>query len=250
MELNDYFETNPKVALAFSGGVDSSYLLYAAIKSNAQVKAYYVKSAFQPEFEYKDAMRLVEELGAEVEVIEVDVLSSEEVIKNPSNRCYYCKRRIFDAILGAASKDGFTLIIDGTNASDDVADRPGMKALKELEVQSPLRICGLTKNDVRMLSKSAGLFTWDKPSYACLATRIKTGEEITLSKLERTEKCEEYLKSLGFTDFRIRTQNDEATLEVTPNDLNLVIELKEEILGYLKNHYKKVLLNLEVRTHE
>ena len=146
MEIKEFFEKYPKVAIAFSGGVDSSYLLYAAKQYAKRFTAYYVKSVFQPEFEYRDAVRLAEELGADISVIEADVLSSEDVKRNPENRCYYCKQLIFSNIKKKALEDGYTVVLDGTNASDDVNDRPGMKALKELEVRSPLRECGLTKD--------------------------------------------------------------------------------------------------------
>ena len=157
MDLNEFFKEHNKVALAFSGGADSSYLLYAAIKSGAQVCAYYVNAAFQPQFELDDAMRLAKQLNADMKVLTADVLSNETVVKNPSDRCYHCKNVIFNMILAEAKKDGFTVLMDGTNASDAEDDRPGMRALRELCVYSPLRICGLTKTEIRRRSKEAGL---------------------------------------------------------------------------------------------
>lgn len=157
MDLNEFFKEHNKVALAFSGGVDSSYLLYAAIKSGAHVRAYYVNAAFQPQFELDDAMRLAKQLNADMKVLTADVLSNETVVKNPSDRCYHCKNVIFNMILAEAKKDGFTVLMDGTNASDAEDDRPGMRALRELCVYSPLRICGLTKTEIRRRSKEAGL---------------------------------------------------------------------------------------------
>ena len=149
-------------------------------------------------FEYNDAMRLAEQIGARVRVIEVDVLADERVRQNPSNRCYYCKQAIFGNILRAAAEDGYTLILDGTNASDDEGDRPGMKALKELQVRSPLRECGLTKDMIRQLSRQAGLFTWDKPAYACLATRIRTMSPMMISAFLPLERgCFSALFSLS-----------------------------------------------------
>ena len=195
MDLKDFFRENPKVALAFSGGVDSAYLLYAAGESGASVRAYYVKSAFQPRFELEDARRLAGELGADMRILEEDVLADAQVASNPRDRCYHCKKRLFTAIAKAAAEDGFSVLMDGTNASDDAGDRPGMRALRE---------CGLTKAEIRRLSKEAGLFTWDKPAYACLATRIPTGTEITEEKLCRTERAESYLASVGLRDFRVR----------------------------------------------
>ncbi len=247
MDLKSFFKENPKAALAFSGGVDSAYLLYAALSCGADVKAYYVKAAFQPQFELDDAVRLAEELHADMRIIPVDVLSCDDVRKNPSNRCYYCKQQIFSAILKAAEEDGYTLILDGTNASDDADDRPGMRALKEMEVKSPLRICGLTKAEIRRLSKEAGLFTWDKPAYACLATRIPTGEEITLEKLQATEKAEEFMMSLGFKDFRVRQENGKAKIQVKEEQLPLILKEREKVLKELKQYYAAVTLDLEVR---
>lgn len=245
--LNAFFEENPKLALAFSGGVDSAYLLYAAVSFGADVKAYYVKTPFQPEFEYEDALRLANQLGAEMVTIHLDVLSDDAITENPKNRCYFCKKRIFNAIWEQAKADGYSLIIDGTNASDDAADRPGMAALKELEVRSPLRECGLTKEEIRKLSKDAGLFTHDKPAYACLATRIPTGTPITAEKLAITEQNEGFLRSLGFQDFRIRFTGTSAKLQVSQQELPLLLENRETILNKLKNDYTEVLLDLEVR---
>ena len=247
MNLGDFFEENSKVAIAFSGGVDSAYLLYAAVEYGARVKAYYVKSAFQPQFEFDDAMRLAKELGADMQVLTVDILDDSKVVDNPENRCYYCKKIIFTTIAQAAEKDGYIILIDGTNASDDAGDRPGMRALKELSVRSPLRECGLTKDDIRRLSKEAGLFTWDKPAYACLATRIPAGEKITDEKLEKTERAEEYLSSLGFSDFRVRMFGNAARVQVREEQLRLVFDKRSEIVDELKKYYGAVLLDLEVR---
>ncbi len=247
MNLEQFFINNNRVAIAFSGGADSAYLLYAAGKSGAYVKAYYVKTPFQPQFELKDAMRLAEELGAELGVLELDILQDKQVASNTSDRCYYCKRRIFAAIMEAARKDGFALLLDGTNASDDADDRPGMRALKELSVRSPLRECGLTKQRIRELSREAGLFTWEKPAYACLATRVPTGTLITLEMLERTEWAEDYLAGLGFRNFRVRMSGDTAKLQFPADQLERVLAERERIVGELKKHYSAVLLDLEVR---
>lgn len=247
MSIKDFFEKYPETAIAFSGGVDSSYLLYAAKQYAKRSTAYYVKSVFQPRFEYRDAVRLAEELGVDISVIEADVLSSEDVKRNPENRCYYCKQLIFSNIKKKALEDGYTVILDGTNASDDVNDRPGMKALQELEVKSPLRECGLTKDEVRKLSKEAGLFTWDKPAYACLATRIPANEPIDKDKLAKIEKAEDYLFSLGYTDFRVRTMNGHARLEVPEDQWMKVAEHRKEISEELKKLFKTVSLSLSTR---
>lgn len=247
MELTAYFSAHPKAAIAFSGGVDSAYLLYAAVQCGADVRAYYVKTPFQPQFEYEDAQKLSRQLGVEMVTLPVDVLCREEIVSNPANRCYFCKRALFSRILEAAAEDGFSLILDGTNASDDDADRPGIQALRELQVQSPLRLCGLTKEEIRRLSKEAGLFTHDKPAYACLATRIPTRERITLDKLEKTEQAEHFLASLGFRDFRVRLDHGKARIQVRTEDLTLVLENRQKILDTLGKFYDGVVLDLEVR---
>lgn len=249
MTIKQFFEENPKVAVAFSGGVDSAYLLYAAVRYGKEIKAYYVKTPFQPQFEQEDAMHLAEELKAEMKILEVDVLRCREVRDNPPDRCYYCKRLLFQNIAEAAKADGFPLLVDGTNASDDASDRPGMRALRELQVRSPLRECGLTKKIIRQQSKEAGLFTWNKPAYACLATRITTGESITEEKLARTEMAENYLMGLGFRDFRVRSSGDTAKIQILERDFHKVAAQRAEIVGELRRYYKNVLLDLEER-HE
>lgn len=250
MNLEEFFSKHPVVAVAFSGGVDSAYLLYMACKYATKTKAYYVKSVFQPQFELDDAERLAKELQADMTIIRLDVLSDEQVRMNPQNRCYFCKKRIFSAIREHAQQDGFQVLLDGTNASDDADDRPGMVALQELAVMSPLRLCGLTKTDIRKLSKEAGLFTWDKPSYACLATRIPSGQTIDERLLQRTEKAESFLASLGFCDFRVRTLGELAKLQVCSSQLPLLMEFREQIIDELKKDYKAVLLDLETRDEQ
>lgn len=250
MNLEDFFREHPKAALAFSGGADSAYLLYAAVKSGARVRPYYVKTAFQPQFEYEDALRLTRQLQVEMVTIHLNVLEEPAITANPVNRCYYCKQKIFTAIQNAARADGFSLLLDGTNASDQVADRPGMKALQELSVLSPLRLCGLTKAEIRRLSKEAGLFTHNKPAYACLATRIPTGQPITAEDLERTEICEAFLMELGFSGFRIRLLEDCAKLQLPASQLPKLMEQREKVLSELKKYYSGVLLDLEVRNEQ
>ncbi len=247
MELREFFVQHKSAAVAFSGGVDSSYLLSAAHRYGAEVCAYYVKTAFQPEFELRDAKRLASQIGVPLKILEADVLCDERVVSNPADRCYFCKRLIFEKILAEAGKDGFRVVLDGTNASDDEGDRPGMLALRELSVLSPLRLCGLSKSDIRRLSREAGLFTWDKPAYACLATRIPQGERITAEKLKRTERAEDFLFSLGFTDFRVRTLGDGAKLQLPQEQFEKAVSLRSEILGELKKEYAFVLLDLEGR---
>lgn len=247
MTLLAFFKENQKAALGFSGGVDSSYLLYAGVQAGADIHPYYIKTAFQPQFELDDAERLCAQLGVPLTVLELDVLKNEAVTANPPDRCYHCKTALFGALSARALADGYTLLLDGTNASDDADDRPGMRALKELHVCSPLRECGLTKAEIRRLSREAGLFTWDKPAYACLATRIPSGDAITAEKLLATERAEAFLFSLGLTDFRVRNYRGAARLQFPEAQLNAVLAHRAEILQELKKDYPAVLLDLEVR---
>ena len=247
MTLNEFFKENPKTALAFSGGVDSSYLLYTARQAGAEVHAYYVKTAFQPEFEYEDAMRLAKQLGAQVTVLRLNALSDPQVAANPANRCYYCKTGLFGALQKRALEDGYTVLLDGTNASDEAGDRPGMQALSELHVLSPLRLCGLTKSQIRELSRESGLFTWDKPAYACLATRIPTGQRITNELLARVEGAEQALFSLGFTDFRVRVFHDAARVQLKPAQMQQALTRRSEILENMRPYFETVLLDLKGR---
>jgi uncharacterized protein len=247
MTLLAFFKENPKAALGFSGGVDSSYLLYAGVQAGADIHPYYIKTAFQPQFELDDAERLCAQLGVPLTVLELDILKNEAVTANPPDRCYHCKTALFGALSTRALADGYTLLLDGTNASDDAGDRPGMRALKELHVCSPLRECGLTKAEIRRLSREAGLFTWDKPAYACLATRIPSGDAITAEKLLATERAEAFLFSLGLTDFRVRNYHGAARLQFPEAQLNAVLAHRAEILQELKKDYPAVLLDLEVR---
>ena len=247
ISLEQFFKENPSVALGFSGGVDSSYLLYAGLMHDAKIKAYYVKTAFQPEFELRDAYRLTEQIGTPLTVIELDVMQHASVTGNTPDRCYYCKNLIFGAIRERATSDGYPLLIDGTNASDDADDRPGMRALTELGVRSPLREAGLTKEQVRLLSREAGLFTWDKPAYACLATRIPTGHEITEDLLTKVEMAENALFEIGFTDFRVRVIDGAARLQFTAGQMDEAILRRHEILRLIKPIFSFVLLDLEGR---
>jgi len=243
VNLREFFESCPKVALAFSGGCDSAYLYYAARACGADICAYYVRSQFQPAFELADALRL----APDMKIIELDVLADARVRENPAGRCYFCKRAILSAILSAARADGFVCVIDGTNASDDASDRPGMRALREMQVLSPLRECGVTKAQVRELSGNAGLFTWNKPAYACLATRIPVGVAIEEEMLRRVERAEAALAALGFSDFRVRMQGNAARLELTAAGMSMLMERREQVLSALEEDFDEVVMDLRPR---
>ena len=247
MTLQEFFTEHPKAALGFSGGVDSSYLLWAAVNAGADIAPYYIQTAFQPAFELEDAKRLCEQIGVKLNVIQLDALADPRVAANPANRCYYCKVGLFGALRARAKADGYDLLLDGTNASDDAGDRPGMKALREMEVRSPLRECGLTKAMIRQESRKAGLFIWDKPAYACLATRVPTGRTITPELLRRVEGAETALFALGFTDFRVRLYDDAARLQLPEGQLAKAVEQRQAIRQALAPWFDIVLLDTQTR---
>lgn len=250
MTLQDFFHQHPKAALAFSGGTDSAYLLYAGRTWGEDVRPYYISTPFQPAWERKDAQRLAAELGVPLTVVELDVLACPSVAANPKNRCYYCKQALFSALRQQAQADGFSLLLDGTNASDDASDRPGMKALQELAVRSPLRECGITKAQVRTLSREAGLFTWDKPAYACLATRIPTDTPITTEDLARVEGGEDALFALGFTNFRIRLRGDAALLQLPERQMAQAMAQRPQLVEALTPYFSHISLDLQPRPEE
>lgn len=247
MNLSDFFKKNPKVAIAFSGGVDSAYLLYAAKQSASEIGAYFVNSPFQPQFELDDAIKLAQQLEIDLKILDLDSFENPDVIKNEADRCYYCKKMIFSKIIAQAKVDGFDLLLDGTNASDSFAERPGMQALVELEVRSPLRESGLSKSTVRELSRKAGLPTADKPAYSCLATRIPHGTQITAEKLEAIEKAESYLFELGYSNFRVRYFADYAKIQLQATDFERFIAKRKLIVQELKKYFPTILLDLEER---
>lgn len=247
MKIEDFFKKNNTVVVAFSGGVDSSVLLHMAKKYASNVYAVFVKCEFQPEFTLKDAVEFCKCLGVDLDIINVKMLEMNEISSNPKNRCYYCKKHIFEKILSFYNNfDGIT-VIDGTNASDDIADRPGYKALQELRILSPLRLCGYYKEDIRKYAKENSLSVWNKPSYSCLATRVPTGTPISDDILNKTEKAEDYLTKLGFTDFRVIYCDGFAKLQVCKNEFQKVIDNRCKIVSALSEDYKGVMLDLNER---
>lgn len=247
MTLSEFYIQNPKCALGYSGGVDSAYLLFSAVAQNVDIKPYFVKSAFTTSDECEAALEFASSLGCEVEIIEIDILADADVGNNPLDRCYFCKKTVFDAIIKRAKADGYDVVIEGTNASDDITDRPGFKAITELGVISPLKLCGVTKNDVRMGLKNAGIALWDKPATACLATRIPFGVEITSDDLYRVSECEKALFKMGFSDFRVRIFNGAARIQLKPDMFVKAAELHNEILVEFKPYFDDVFLDFKER---
>lgn len=186
--LQEFFKQHLRVALAYSGGTDSAYLLSCAKACGAEIYPYRVVSVFQYPFETVDADLVSAQVDVPYTTLNVDVLSDENIAANPWNRCYFCKKRIFSTILSQArAEHGIDVLIDGTNASDDPDNRPGFKALAELGVLSPLRLAGLTKEDVRRYSAQMGLITAEKPSVSCRATAVPTDTPLTQAVLEAIE---------------------------------------------------------------
>ena len=247
MELQDFFKEHPKAAIAFSGGVDSTYLLAEALRLGADVKPYCAVTAFQPAFEKREEAALCSRLGAALTTVELDVLADPVVTSNPPDRCYHCKKTIFSALMDRAAADGYTLMLDGTNASDDALDRPGMRALREFGVLSPLRICGLTKAEIRRRSRELDLPTWGKPAYACLATRIPSGEIIDGDKLAKVEGAETALLEMGYTEFRVRYFHGAARLQLPSAQWERASSERRAIREALQPWFTIVLLDMEER---
>ncbi|WP_432663563.1 ATP-dependent sacrificial sulfur transferase LarE [Wukongibacter baidiensis] len=245
--LIDYLKTLDKVVLAFSGGVDSTFLLKAAKEALGEnIKAVTILSPYIPKWEVEEAKELVKELNVEYEIVEVPII--DEIKSNPEDRCYLCKKAVFSMIQDIAKKEGYNYVIDGTNF-DDLGDyRPGLKALGELDVKSPLLECELTKAEIRSLSKELGLNTWDKPPYACLLTRIPYGNELKVEDFEKIEEAEKYMMSIGFRAVRVRCHGDLARIEVNKEDRVKLFEEKilDEISCKLKEFgFSYVTMDLE-----
>ena len=215
------------MAVAFSSGVDSTFLLFTAKEAlGDKVMAVTASSCSFPVRELEETKSYCRELGVRHEIVESEELKIEGFSHNPKNRCYLCKRELFEKIIRLAYKEGFKEVAEGSNLDDNGDYRPGLKAIAELNVKSPLRHIGFTKEEIRILSKYLDLPTWDKPSYACLASRFPYGEEITEEKLSMVDKGEQYLLDLGFKQVRVRIHGDVARIEVTADDFARFMEEK------------------------
>ncbi len=213
------------VAVAFSAGVDSTFLLKVAhdVLGERAAAVTAITGSF-PDRELDEARAFCEVEGIRLLTVDIDVFTVEGFRTNPPDRCYHCKKAIFRQIADAAAGLGITVVAEGSNL-DDMGDyRPGMRAIAELGIRSPLKDAGMTKDDIRALSHELGLKTWDKPSFACLATRIAYGEEITPEKLTRIDRAEQLLADLGFRQYRVRVSGDSARIELLPADLVRMVE--------------------------
>ncbi len=238
-----------RVAVAFSGGVDSAFLLKAAHDALGDgAVAVTARSCFFPEREMREAKEFCEKEGIRQVIVSADVLQTEGIAQNPKNRCYLCKRVLFQKILQAAEENGAAYVAEGSNM-DDLGDyRPGLQAIAELGIKSPLREAGLTKQEIRAYSKELGLPTWKKPSYACLASRFVYGEEITEKKLSMVDRAEQLLLDRGFEQMRVRIHGTMARIELLPEQFEKLMkqEIREEITEKFREYgFSYITLDLQ-----
>jgi uncharacterized protein len=237
------------VVIGLSGGVDSTLLAYVARQVlGERALAVIGESATLPERERREAVRLAEWMEIRYRIVRTEETDDLKFRENPPDRCYYCKSELFDKLQQIAEAEGFAFVADGTNV-DDVGDfRPGMKALREKRVRSPLREAGFTKADVRALSRHLGLPTWDKPAFACLSSRFPYGTAIDRDKLKQVEQAEDVLWSLGVHNMRVRHHGTVARLEVGESDLARFFDadFRRQVVHALKEvGYTYVTLDLE-----
>lgn len=235
-QLKEFFALEKKVIVAFSGGLDSSLLLKVAsdeLKQNAL--AVIVKSDFLSEREFNYAINFCKKHSCNYKVIESDCFEIKEFVENKKDRCYFCKKNIFKKIIELADKEGVSCICEGSNLDDLKDYRPGMKALDELNIKSPLKEFDFSKNDIRLLSKELNLENWNKVSFACLASRIPYGESISFEKLKMIEKGEDFLFKEGFTQLRIRLcGKNSVRIEVYIEEFDLILKKRQLIIEKLK----------------
>jgi len=228
-----------KAHVAYSGGKDSTLVLDSAVEALDDVQAVIIDDAMYPDQEIEEAKSMAEDIGAEYQVIETDKLANEELKDNPPERCYHCKKELFDSIEGEGT------ILEGTNASEVKGHRPGVKAVKE-HARAPLLERGIGEEEVREILKWRGIQVWDKPSFACLASRFPSGKELSEDELKRVERIEKRLFDLGVEQLRVRHFGDTARIEVWPEDMQKIIDHRDEIVDLLKREdFENLFLDLE-----
>ncbi len=249
VKLQNILRQMGEAVVAYSGGVDSAFLLKVATDVLGK-KAYGVLavSPTYPSREFEKAKNLAKSIGAQLEIIQTHETENNDFLKNPVNRCYFCKSELFDKILKIAENKTYHHLVDGSNTDDLMDYRPGIKALKERGVRSPLQEAGLNKDDIRQLSRQLGLPVWNKEALACLSSRFPYGERIDLNKLRMVDSIENFLQDLGFRNIRARHQDKTLKIEVDSSDIKnfLSDELRMKVVHHVKNlGYQYVTLDLE-----
>ncbi|MDO5037863.1 MAG: ATP-dependent sacrificial sulfur transferase LarE [Tissierellia bacterium] len=230
-ELKAYISQYDQVAIAYSGGVDSSFLMAVAtdVLGKDRVLGLTLKSALTPRKEIMEAAYLAGVHGWNTELVDLDLWDQDQVVKNQPRRCYYCKKVLFTHLQSLARDRGMEVLFDGTNKDDESCYRPGMEAIKELKVLSPLRELGLSKEEIRRYSKEVyDLATWNKPAAACLASRIPYGQALTEENLRQVEEAEAFLQGLGYMTCRVRHHGNLARLELAKEDMGAFMEKDRE----------------------
>ena len=247
--LKDTIKSMESVVVSFSGGVDSTLVAKVSYDVlGAKALAITARSETYPSYEYEEAKKIAKEIGISHITIDTSELNIKGFAENPPNRCYFCKSNLFGKLKGIAKEKGYKNVVDGANLDDINEYRPGSDAAKELNVRSPLKESGLRKSDIRDMLKYLNISNWDKPSYACMSSRFPYGESISEEKLTIVAAAENYLRSLGLRQFRVRHHNTIARIEVLPEDIPVLLQSarrKELVSKFKEIGYKYVTIDME-----